>query len=273
MTNSNWKEEVKEKNPWKEIADSYDENDAECLYGENNYYVCEGDKDAVKKFNSKAKGTPDEIITIVPPEPWWGNPLEAKLIILSLNPGYVEEVNEKLAKLLQSNDEIRKQVINYKKKTLLLDAESFLPEDEDNEGNPISCKDAVNMLGDWYWYKKIKQLKEDVNIDEKDFFKQIALIEYHGYSSKESSRRFPLKGDSFKSMDFTKELVLKIIKNKPDVIFLIMRSSKKWENLLDIEINGNKRFIYKDNKGMSQRISPQNLGDENYNKLIELLNK
>ena len=94
--------QLKSKNPWKEVADMYNPNKDNCLYGEDNNYVCSCDKDAIKKYNEKAQGTKDEIITRIPAEPWWGNPFEARLIILSLNPGYVPKVNETLAKLMQT---------------------------------------------------------------------------------------------------------------------------------------------------------------------------
>lgn len=121
-------DEIKTYNPWKKLAEDYDKlalND-DCLYGQDNKYYCEDDLSAINDFNKKWKGTTDEIITTIPVEPWWGNPLEAKLIILTLNPGYVPEVNESLAKLLQSNKIIRQKLMAYKKKTLLLEAESFL---------------------------------------------------------------------------------------------------------------------------------------------------
>lgn len=57
-----------------------------------------------------------------------------------------------------------------------------------------------------------------------------------------------------------------------------MRSSQKWENLLN---EGNKNFfqvkkdksiiICKENKGMSQAITPKNLGEKQYETIVNIL--
>jgi hypothetical protein len=272
------KEELMKENPWLEVAEMYNPKDKECLFSKKNCYVCKKDKAVIDKYNENLEKTAngkdaatkeeilkDKIIPYIPAEPWWGNPLNARLIVLSLNPGYVPEVNEKLAKLLQSNDIIREQLINFKAKTLRLEANSFLPI-HDESGFPISCKDAVNMLGDWYWYKMLKRLRTDIGIDEDDFFKKIALVEYHGYSSETSNRMFPLHKKHLKSQEFTRD-VIHYIAQRDNVRFLIMRSIDKWKELLnsnnphffeDCQKEG--KILCKTNKGMSQAISPNNLG-------------
>lgn len=100
----NTKELFGMENPWEYVAAMYDPNNLECLYGDQNNYVCAGDCKVVDDYNQKVKDRSGEIITKIPAEPWWGNPLKARLIILSLNPGYVPEVNETLAKLLQTKE-------------------------------------------------------------------------------------------------------------------------------------------------------------------------
>lgn len=276
------KKDLLMKNPWLEVAEMYNPKDKECLFSEKNCYVCKKDKAVIDKYNenlekaangkdevTKEEILKDKIVTNIPAEPWWGNPLNARLIILSLNPGYVPEVNEKLAKLLQSNDIVREQLINYKAKTLRLEAESFLPTEDSSE--PISCRDAVNMLGDWYWHKMLRHLKEEVirrnaNIEEDVFYKRIALIEYHAYSSIKSQRTFPLRNIFLDSQVFTKKLIWHI-SQKEDIRFLIMRAKDKWKKMLDDDNPGfydsnvkKGKIVFKENKGMSQAITPNNLG-------------
>lgn len=256
--------ELLAQNPWKEVAKMYNPYEEDCLFSKTRQYVCSSDLPEIEKFNSKLvlnnsdKDDTDKIITNIPAEPWSGNPLTANLIILSLNPGYVPEVNKTLALLLQSNKQIRKNIIEFKRDTLLLKAKSFMA---DNDGdNPISSKDAVNMLGDWYWYKKLKQLKDDVGLDDYTFFRKIALIEFHGYSSITSNRSFPLGKIYLESQLFTKRMIQYIVQ-RDDVVFLIMRSKKKWIDFLGKEfMNEYKdKFVIKDNKGMSQSITRDNL--------------
>lgn len=262
-------EEVKLYNPWGKLAKEYSHS-KDCLFGENNKYYCVKDEAAIQEFNDKwgkdkfGYDTTEKLITTIPAEPWGGNPLKAKLIILSLNPGYVPEVNGKLAQLLQSNEIVRNKIIDYKKKTLELEAESFLPEED--YGEPISCRDAVNMLGDWYWYKKLKPLQKDVkekyDLDEDDFYKQIALVEYHGYSSITSEHDFPLNNKYLESQEFIKRMVSYLAEVKK-TRFLIMRSVGKWKKLLGKELFQQYKesgiILCKENKGMSQAITENNL--------------
>lgn len=269
----NTKELFGMENPWEYVAAMYDPNNLECLYGDQNNYVCAGDCKVVDDYNQKVKERSDEIITKIPAEPWWGNPLKARLIILSLNPGYVQEVNETLAKLLQTNEAVRRQLINYKAKTLRLEAEAFLPEEETEDGCPISCKDAVNILGDWYWVKMLRQLKEDVEkkngqIKEKVFYRQVALIEYCGYSSVTAKISLPLNEEG--SYGFLKKLVSYISK-KEDVRFLIMRGSYRWDRLLkEIECSDDKIWRRKP-RSRSQYITPGNFENDVYKKIVESL--
>lgn len=257
-------QELLAQNPWIEVAKMYNPDEADCLFSNTRQYVCSSDLPEIEKFNSKLKPyDTDTIITNIPAEPWSGNPLTANLIILSLNPGYVPEVNKTLALLLQSNKQIRKSIIEFKRDTLLLKAKSFMAEEDG--ANPISSKDAVNMLGDWYWYKKLKQLKDDVGLDEDAFFRKIALIEFHGYSSQTSNHIFPIRNKYLETQLFIKKMIW-YLAEKDDVRFLIMRSENKWENLLNHENNDffethKEKFLCKKNKGMSQSVSSKNLGE------------
>lgn len=275
-------------NPWKKVADLYDESETDCLFSLSKNYICPEDKTAIDKYNdslinaAENNHRKDEIlgnrmVTNIPAEPWGGNPFKAKLIILSLNPGYVPEVNDKLAKLLQSNDEIRKAIINYKKETLLFQTDSFLPEDDKVlPGCQISCKDAINMLGDWYWHKMFRQLREDVRredvrIDEIEFYKKVALIQYFGYSSQTAHRPLP----HIPSQDFTKDMIRYIAsERKEEVCFLIMRSMNEWNKLLGDDFFDN----YKKNRIINKNVRCQyitsgNLGEKNYEKIINIICK
>lgn len=274
------------KNPWKKVADLYDESETDCLFSLSKNYICPKDKTEIDKYNKgvieAAENNPrkDEIlgnkmVTNIPAEPWGGNPFKANLIILSLNPGYVPEVNEKLAKLLQSNAEIRKAIINYKKQTLLFDTDSFLPEDDKVLPNcQISCKDAINMLGDWYWHKMFRKLREDVErengINENEFYKKVALIQYFGYSSQTAQRALP----HIPSQDFTREMIRHIAsERKEEVRFLVMRSKKEWKELLGSDFFDKYVDIIITNKNVRcQYITPGNL-DEKYGDIKKIICK
>ena len=270
-------------NPWKEVAALYDESETDCLFSSSKEYICSGDKAEIDKYNNSiimAVGNnprKDEIlgnsmVTNIPAEPWGGNPFKAKLIILSLNPGYVPEVNDKLAKLIQSNDEIRKAIIKYKKETLLFKTDSFVPEDDEAmPGCQISCRDAINMLGDWYWYKMFRKLREDVGLDETEFYKKVALVQYCGYSSQTAQRTLP----HIPSQDFTSDMIRYIAsERKEEVCFLVMRSKKEWRKLLGSDFFDKYDDIIITNENVRcQYITLGNLGEKNYEKIRNVINK
>ena len=166
---------------------------------------------------------------------------------------------------MQTNADVRKRVIEYKTETLLLKVDSFLPDND--TADPISTRDAVNMLGDWYWYKMLKQLRVDTYLDENEFYRQIALIEWFGYSSVTANRSFPV--GKTKSFSFMKEIIAR--RSKEDVRFLIMRSLPLWKQLL-IDVGCTKeKILCRKGKSRSQYITEGNLEEEHYRQLIEFM--
>ena len=110
------KEQLLERNPWKDIAEQIKPNVTNCLYDNSNEYVIQGkEKDRIIAFNNALKNTDDsdKIVLQTPPEPWRGNPLTANLIILTLNPGYDLNINKTLACLIQAIDDVRMELINF----------------------------------------------------------------------------------------------------------------------------------------------------------------
>ena len=99
-------------NPWLDVADRIQGNPSCALFyqGDPNYFVASLGKDGhdIKDEDElityklpSSKNDEYNLITCIPPEPWQGNPLEAKLVILTLNPGYVEKQNHILADAIQ----------------------------------------------------------------------------------------------------------------------------------------------------------------------------
>lgn len=274
--------ELKDLNPWKEVANMLNPNEEDCLFRNENkdWYVYSKDMGEIIEFNKKCeKYDNDRIITNTPPEPWKGNPLHANIIVLSLNPGFSPEINKTIAKLLQSNKTIREGLIKFRQETFLLEEDSFLPTDEDT--TPISIKEAEDILQGWYWSKRFKKLMQDSKLEESEFYKRIALIEFYGYSSISAAKSFPLKrkgSDRFLSSQYYLADMIKFIANRPDneVCFIIARSQKKWKSLLkDIwdKPNFQNKLILRNNNGRSQSITPENLGEDNYKKILDILKK
>ena len=140
---------------------------------------------------------------------------------------------------------------------------------------PISCFEAEDMLSGWYWTKKFKELREASGIkEESDFYKRIALIEFHGYSSMNYHDWFGNQPTHLTSQDFNKELIQHIIETRKDVCFLVLRSWKTWGKLLDDldkDFVENNIFINKNPR--CQYITKKNLTTKEWNKVLEAVSR
>ena len=264
-------------NPWIEIANKLGKAERNCFYLKDDDYVYKEDKAIIDGFNKELnKDDSDKIILNTPPEPWRGNPLKANLIILSLNPGYDPNINKSLAKLIQHNEIIRKKLAEFRKNTMLLKANSFMPEDGNDNNESVSCKEAEDMLSGWYWTKKFKTLREDFclesGLDELEFYRRIAVIEFFAYSSTTCEKGFPLYGKTsgyLKSQEYTKQLIQQIVETRKDEVrFLIVRAKKQWTYFLK-EVYDDKIFLCKGNKGRCQSITRENLAEKDKNGTIQ----
>lgn len=257
--------EIKNNNPWSNIR-------LDLLYDSSYKYVCEGDEEQIKVFNKNVDDK-NRLITNIPPEPWQGNPLKAKVIFLSLNPGYIDEVNHKLAKIMQNDKQLLIRIMDFKRQTLDLTSNSFLPEQNDEE--PIGTKDAISMLGDWYWEKGFRELRKKVcddNYTEANFYRDVAIVQYHAYASEKFEKVFPRKEKLLKSQEFTKQMIQHIRFSNPNTLFVVMRAKAKWQNFLGETLYNKLNIIEKESKSMSQAISPANIGDSSFYKICKTLN-
>ncbi len=192
MNNCNYENFIKEiknkgiKNPWDYVADLAEKSGH--YYDSLKAYVCEDDKETIEKYNSEVNRKQEhKFITDILPVPFEGNLFEAKIIILTLNPGFVEEVNYTLYNLL--NTEAQKQITDYHIQSLRLQSKGII------------SNDAVNFIGDRYWFNRTKELREEHSFE----LSEIAIIQYIGYQSKKFYENRNLK--KLPSINFTRELI------------------------------------------------------------------
>ena len=234
------------------------------LTGENLYFdndlIYPGDEEFIYDYNSKNKHPETKLITRIPPEPWSENILNAKLVILSLNPGYVEYLNKTLANMF--SPKIVEGILNDKKRILYMD------------GNNCDPSEASRILGDYYWYKKLSGLGTAVHGEKnkEKIFSQVAICQYLAYASSKS----PEMKKILPSQKYTRMVIMYLATSRKDVKFLILRSWKKWKKLLgdglwNHLVENDRLLISKHYR--NQNISENNTGAENYQKMIELLGK
>lgn len=183
------KEELKARNPWAKFLDKIKDNLE--LYAEGGKQCYEEDLNLLEEFNNLLDKKSDEskkgkYQLELPPCPWDGNPLEANVIFLTLNPGYVEKFNKGFSRLVSCNDDLNARILDFRKKTLRLEAD--LRPEYDCKQEPMTTFDAVEIMDDMYWTNKFKSLYKALEIDQNeegkmDFRKKVSILQYIAYTS------------------------------------------------------------------------------------------
>ena len=236
------------------------------------------EEQVIDEFNRNAKEDYKYVLG-APAEPWRGNPLKAKVVILSLNPGFKLGVNDNVQyeRYRAPLEDAMAELINtlsFQVRGLLTPQESYVKSHEEFkekysiEGSQVLCGDALNEIGDYYWYNNINRLNIN-HQKEYEFFRNFAIVQYCAYTSV-SFKDFP-RGVVLPSQELTKKLIRYLAYEREDVVFVIMRSAAKWKDLLDADVWEKMQSRLIVNKNMSQSLSENNLGKKNFNMLIEYL--
>lgn len=257
------KHSIKQKNGWAMVAEN--------LYGltlwsdkEEDERIYPGDATFIHNFNSKVESKYKNIVG-VPPMPFSGNLLDAKVVILTLNPGYVEKVNKDLCMAM----------IPAQKEQLLCLMRNALTFQGEGIYDGYECSRAQ---GDYYWQKAFDQLAIEAYGKPSSeiyhpIFHDIAFFQLIGYHSEKFRYSSGIK--HLPSMIFT-NLLAKYLATKTDKTFLILRSESLWKETFGEELwsklEKEGRLITKGHKGISQKITRGNLKKDNgFDKLVKLL--
>lgn len=261
------KTELKECNPWIEVREKYIK--AEFLYSDKHDFVCSEDREKIERFNSEAK-EPYRYRLNVPAYPWYGNPLNAKVILLSLNPGYVER-ESKIAKVIQNLPErYTEGYTEHLRRMLDFTCGGFLPNDDGLED--MTYRDLANMHQSWYWWDRLNNafVNDETGLDFDEVNSRFAVIQYVGYSSVKYA---PFKKhEILPSQYYTKQLIQYILQHNEDTIFIVARNKKMWRNFLEEDLWDKDRFIESPDY-LGQRLTKNILGEDNFNKVINAFKK
>ncbi len=248
--------EIKEMNKW-DVKEIY-RGESDILYKEGEFFAHSKDREALKKFNAKIdreteiypeddnetrtkkKDKSKQKFNLnIPVFPWYGNPLTAKVIVLSLNPA-CNERQDKISQIIQKLPIPAKDgFLNHLRKMLTFEVDGFLPPDDKNEGS-VTARDLANLHQSWYWENRFKKAFPDIDFEEIN--KKFAVIEYIPYSSEVEPKGFK---EELESQKYTKELIRWIYENS-NSLFIVARCKKKWISLLSEikDIENDDRFIF-----------------------------
>ena len=264
-------EDLKETNGWLKTVETFKGNTA--LYDlSGKEYVYPGDERFVQEYNERHRDKEKFVLNTVP-YPWLGNPLKAKVIVLSQNPGWVESSGKVVPIMLQRIPQIAEEVMEFFRKTYSLKYNSFMPENW-NKTFGFSPRDAYNAMGDWYWQKRFHFLT-NAGVNEEAIYDNIAVIQYVPYSSVNFASFS--KNTTLPSQLFTRRLIDYIRLNNEDTIFVVLRAVNLWKqflgNIWTALDDGGRIITHLPNTYRAQYISPNCLGADNFERLVQLFNK
>jgi len=216
-----------------------------CFLPEAQPFVLQADAAAVAAFNQKYAGTPYELHTELPPEPFSGR-LDAPIVLLNLNPGYSED-----DATIMLGDADFQQAMKNTREFVVHDYPFYHLNPGFKQGNK----------GYDYWADKFRKLFE-VDFDLKKCANSFLLLQAYPYKSKEFKKMTLLP-----SFDFTRRILLSAMQRRALVVQL--RSKKIWEEAVP-ELAAYPRRIECRNP-RRPTLSPGNLGSEGWRILLSAL--
>ena len=266
-------EEVLSMNPWGsslEYVDPirggstiYDDN-AQCVLKCDEAYISEHNRHKDAKYKYRIQKWP---------KPFLGNPLTAKVVLLSLNPGFKDWQKRVLAKALTIY--YREAIFKHLVEQSGLKAVSmFCPNNKPSDLD-ITYLEAHTLV-DNYWYGMIEKFRNAAGIPKSNevfdpLYTRLSVIEYMGYASKKYTDL--AKGKILPSQYFSRMLIQHLTMNRKTV-FVVVRSEERWRKLLGERIwnklEQEDRLIV-GRKIICQSLTATGLGENEFLKLVNLL--
>lgn len=233
---------------------------------EEDELIYPGDAPFIHAFNEKSEQKYKYVVG-VPPMPYSGNILESKVVMLTLNPGYIEKVNKDKCLALRAAE--KEQLLCLMREALTFGGMGIY--------DGYECS---RIQGDYYWERAFSRLAMDAyNSPSTEklhpIYHDMAFLQLIGYHSEKFKYAAGIK--HLPSVIFT-TLLVKYLATKTSKTFLVLRSEELWKEIMGedlwnkLEFEG--RIITKGHKGMSQAITPGNIKKDNaYYKLVSILNR
>ena len=225
-------DELKASSPWLDylnnLRSNYNGEIDSHLFYDNINVIHPDDYAIIETYNNARKKEEHRFITNLLAAPFQGNPLTAKVVFLSLNPGYVEHSNRDLAKVFERITDLPQKINALWSSFLSHEATAMSPSQQDKD-----LFTAYQTLVDWYWYNAFAKLRESCHLSDDVFFQKVAIVQLMPYHSIKCEKViFDLP-----TMQYTKKLIHHLLKRPDCPLFVVMRSEKMWAKLLGSDSN------------------------------------
>lgn len=228
----------------------------------------EKDKKIIERFNEKLENHPHYIYSDLLPEPYMGNP-KANVILLFANPGYGK--NERADyKIPGFQNAIINNLTHFNKEYPYY----YLNPDfvhQSSDGKP-----KYTDGGKWV-LDRTRELRKELNINEKELSEKIFTIQLHPYHSEKFK---PVK-EKFVGYQYTMSLFFDAVERalKEEALIVCARSYRYWNTEYQNRYGENADLIkdlgtnfIKMQNPRSVYFTSKNLGEENFTKLKNKLN-
>lgn len=241
------------------------------MYKEDDFVFYPGDAELLQKYHQKDidSGNIGQIFPIGPcPEPWYGNPLTAKIIILGDIPKYDDFISRCANMVLSCESRLMEHVQLIVRNWFSLSGVGMYCNTEYSLCPGLNISDAYNSLTYRHWVKEIRNLAWELDVEEQQLLDNICVINANAYYSMGGDD--PLAAGILPSQYYLRVLVNYLVNNRKDRPIFIIPSTKLhkvWKKVLgywienEVMLTAEKIVINSSNTNLS--LSSTILGKRN----------
>ena len=246
------------------------------IYAENDIRLYPGDKALIQAYNDKQTSYHSKIVTEIAPEPWYGNVLGAKVIILGDMPVYDDFIcrSQSLTTDISFREEIGSIANHWRNLDNLEFYQIYYSKDNSHPHANNVCKMDLYCSPTYrHWITNLKCLSEESNINQEEIFRKTAIINAFPYYYRTPGAKALDRG-MLASHYLLRQVVRYIFLNNPDTRFVIpsKRLDKTWRVILGdlyAPLCALQRLKTSENANSSLSLKSKALGNDIYNHITE----
>lgn len=153
------------------------------MYKDDNFVFYPGDAELLQKYHEAdiESGNIGQIFPAGPcPEPWYGNPLTAKIIILGDMPIQDDFISRCANVVLSFEPRLMEEVQLMVRNWMSLDGYGIYNDNQFWQSG-ICVGDAYNSVAYRHWINELRNLAWELKIDERAFMNQVCVINANAY--------------------------------------------------------------------------------------------
>lgn len=246
------------------------------MYRDEDFVFYPGDAELLQKYHQKdiESGNIGQIFPGGPcPEPWYGNPMTARIIILGDMPRQDDFISRCANVVLSFEPRLMESVQKMVRDWMCLDGVGLYDDTEFRQSG-ICIGDAYNSVTFRHWVTELRNLARALKIDEQKLMDQVCVINANAYYP--SGGHDPLAAGLLPSQYYLRILVNYLVNNKSGErpLFLIPSAGihKVWKKVLgywienEVMLTPDKILIDQPNQKL--KLTPDLIGKMNIKNII-----